>query len=64
MMKFLSVKLEVYSFRLQLCYKENSPQIFFGKMYRKVGVLKKRKKVLFLRKKSVVDQRLNKAAAL
>ena len=36
---------------------------FFWKMYRKLAV-KKNKKSIFLRKKSIVDQRLNKAAAL
>ena len=49
--------------RLQLCYKEYSSQILLGKCT-KNQLFRKNKESLFLRKKSIVEQRLNKAAAL
>ena len=50
-------------FRLQLCYKENSLQILFRKCT-KNQLFKKNKKSIFLRRRSIVGQYLNKAAAL
>ena len=44
--------------------KKRTHHIFFWNMYQKLAILKNIKKVLFLRKKSMMDQRLNKVAAL
>ena len=63
MMEFLSVKLQVYSVQTATLLQNDLTTNSFWNMYRKLAILKK-KKTSFLRKKSVVNQRLYKVAAL
>ena len=63
-MGFLSGKLQAYNVQTATLQKRELITYFFWNMYQKLAILKNIKKVLFLRKKSMMDQRLNKVAAL
>ena len=63
-MGFLSGKLQAYNVQTATLQKREITTYFFWNMYQKLAILKNIKKVLFLRKKSMMDQRLNKVAAL
>ena len=66
MIEFLSVKLQTYSVQTATLLEKELTTDSFWNMYRKLSVLKRIKKgtVFFLRKKSMIDQRLNKFVAL
>ena len=63
-MGFLSGKLQAYNVQTATLQKGELTTYFFWNMYQKLAIFKNIKKVLFLRKKSMVDQRLNKVGAL
>ena len=66
MIEFLSVKLQTYSVQTATLVEKELTTDSFWNMCRKLSVLKRIKKetVFFLRKKSMMDQRLNKFATL